>query len=98
MFPQHRVYFKKSQKFFTVCKCRRGGIPPREHPRREGSSFVRVLQLYCGQSVCSLKWTDVYPRDDPNAVRVRFSTESLLELTRLVQSLKRYGSVSLAEL
>ena len=35
-----------------------------------------------------LEWTDVYPRDDPGAVRIRFSTESLLELTCLVESLR----------
>jgi hypothetical protein len=34
-----------------------------------------------------LEWTDVYPRDDPNARRIRFSTESLLELACLVESL-----------
>jgi hypothetical protein len=35
-----------------------------------------------------LVWTDVYPPDDPNAVHIRFSTESLLELARLVESLR----------
>jgi hypothetical protein len=35
-----------------------------------------------------LEWTDVYPRDDPNALRIRFNNESLLELTRLVESLR----------
>jgi hypothetical protein len=34
-----------------------------------------------------LEWTDVYPRDDPNALRLRFSTESLLELACLMESL-----------
>ena len=39
-----------------------------------------------------LEWTDVYPRDDPNAMHTRFSTESLLELTHLVESLRDDGS------
>jgi hypothetical protein len=34
-----------------------------------------------------LEWTDVCPRDDPNARRIRFSAESLLELACLVESL-----------
>ena len=37
--------------------------------------------------MCPLKWTDVYPREDPNAIRIRFTTDSLLDLTRLVESL-----------
>jgi hypothetical protein len=37
-----------------------------------------------------LQWTDADARDDLNRIRIRFTTDSLLELVRLVESLGGY--------